>query len=92
MWKVDEIDEASGMVWIRAIDREEGDSSSKIVEMICAADQFISPPNFIERFFGITFEKKIEKAIKKCEKWCRQKNAKEDKCREAIRLLTLKKF
>lgn len=29
---------------------------------------FIYPPNFIERFFGITFEQKVEKAKKKVQK------------------------
>jgi hypothetical protein len=38
---------------------------------------YVHIPNFIERLLGITLEKKINRAVVGCQKWCDKQNAKE---------------
>lgn len=78
MWKVSDLENVSGSVWVQATD---GFIS---MQGPCDANQFVDPPNLIERILGITFENKIKKAIKRCQKWCDKKNKKAKESEKVI--------
>ena len=46
--------------------------------------KYVYPPNFIERLLGITFEEKVVKAQKWCERFCEGENQKEDTSRRTF--------
>ncbi len=45
---------------------------------------YVSPPNFIERLFGVTFESKVERMKRKCQQWCDRRNVKEGLAKDAL--------
>jgi hypothetical protein len=44
----------------------------------------VSPPNFLERFVGITFEDKIQKAVRKAQAECDKYNKEEETAKKVV--------